>query len=230
MDSLEGLTLHEVNQDLYRNIVSLRVSQDLFDDLSDDPADWTVAQNLEIHCKPPSFESHQPIIDRPFEDAEFMAAVQFPFDHWSHSRFSRGQFGVWYGSDDLPTTIYETVHHWRNGFLQDAGFDQLEQVIQERRVHLVYCRGALINLLPKQTQWPELRADDYTHCQRLGERIQNEGYPGLWTRSARCDGINAALFTPKILSNARIHCYLTYRLEAGQVKVWRDNHNELLVI
>ncbi|WP_308364964.1 MULTISPECIES: RES family NAD+ phosphorylase [unclassified Microbulbifer] len=228
--SLGGLALLEVDGDLYRNIVSLRVSQDLFDDLSDDPADWQAAIELEAACKPLQYESRQPVIDRPFEDAEFISAVRFPFDNWSQSRFSRGQFGVWYGSPELETTIFETAYHWRNGLLADAGLENREGVSIERRVHLVHCRSALINLLPKAAEWPELRADDYAPCQSLGERVHREGHPGLWAPSARCDGTNAAVFTPRVLSNPRPHCYLTYRIEGGAVKVWRDPETALMAI
>jgi hypothetical protein len=228
--SLDGLALVEVNEDLYRNIVSLRVSQDLFDDLSDDPADWQAAIELEAVCKPPQYESRQPVIDRPFEDAEFISAVRFPFDNWSQSRFSRGQFGVWYGSPKLEATIFETVYHWRNGLLADTGLEDYESISIERRVHLVHCRGALINLFPKAAAWPELRADDYAPCQSLGERIHREGHPGLWTLSARCDGVNAAVFTPRILSDPRTHCYLTYRIESGVVTVWRDPNEVLMTV
>lgn len=230
MDSLSGLTLLDINKDLYRNIVSLRESQDLFDDLSADPADWQTAIELEASCKPPQYESRQPVIDRPFEDAEFVSAVHFPFDNWSQSRFSRGQFGVWYGCPELETTIFETVYHWRSGLLADAGLENCEGISIERRVHLVHGRGALINLLPQSPEWPELCADNYAPCQSLGERIHLEGHPGLWTPSARSAGVNAAIFTPRILSNPRTHCYLTYRIENGVVAVRRDPKQVLLVI
>ena len=46
MDSLfDWLTLADVQQDFARNIVSLRMSQDLFDDLSSDPAHRLLADN-----------------------------------------------------------------------------------------------------------------------------------------------------------------------------------------
>jgi hypothetical protein len=228
--SLDGLTLLEVGQDICRNIVSLRESQHLFDDLSDDPADWQAAISLEIAHKPSHYESNQPAIDRPFEEAEFISAIRFPFDNWSQSRFSRGQFGVWYGSPELETTVHETVYHWRNGLLADAGLENYEGVSIERRVHLVRCSGALINLTPRIDEWPQLRANDYAPCQALGERLHREGHPGLWTPSARCTGINAAVFTPRILSNPRTQCYLTYQIREGKVEVWRDSERVLLTI
>lgn len=228
--SLDGLKLIEINQDLYRNIVSLRISQDLFDDLSDDPADWKAAVDLEMLHKPIQYESQNPVINRPFEDAEFISAIQFPFDNWSQSRFSRGQFGIWYGSPELETTIYETVHHWRNGFLADTGLENMEGISVERRVHQVYCSSAIIDLLPKKIDWPELRSGNYTHCQTLGEKLHREGHPGLWTPSARCNGTNAAMLVPRVLSNPRTHCYLTYCIEGGGVTIKRDLHSTLLRI
>jgi hypothetical protein len=227
---MDGLALREVNIDLYRNIVSLRSDQDLYDDLSKDPEDWAAAQQVELAYKPSAYRSHQPIIDRPFEDAELIAAIEFPFKHFSASRFSRGHFGVWYGSEELNTTVYETVYHWRNGFLVDAGFDAIEGVAIERRVHLVHCRGGLLNLLPKRNDWPELRADDYNQCQKFGERIYREGHPGLWTPSTRCEGTNAAVFNRNILSDPRNCCYLTYKIEGGRVKVWRNLDSILFLI
>lgn len=218
---LEGLTLKDLRQDLYRNVVSLRQSMDLFDDLSGEPEDWQAAINMELAFKPPYYESAQPIINRPFEEAAFFDAIQFPFNHLGESRFSRGVFGVWYGSEDLETTIYETVYHWRHSFLADAGYQDIEGVAVERRVHLVHCDAALINLHPVIGEWPELRGDSYAPCQMLGERLHHQGHPGLWTISARSCGSNAAVFTPQVLSNPRIHCYLTYQLEGGRVSVYR---------
>ena len=40
------LAVTDVRQDLVRNIVSLRVSQDLFDDLTDDPAEAATVERL----------------------------------------------------------------------------------------------------------------------------------------------------------------------------------------
>lgn len=219
---LEGLTLKQVRQDLYRNVVTLRQSEDVFDDLSDEPEDWKAAIGLEMVFKPQYYQSAQPVIDRPFEEAALRDAIQFPFDHLGESRFSRGHFGVWYGSDSMDATIHETVYHWRNGFLADASYNDIEGVSVERRVHLVRCDAALINLLPQSEGWPELVSDDYSSCQMLGETIHKQGYPGVWTPSARLRGATtAAVFTPRVLSDPRVHCYLTYRLERGSVTVYR---------
>lgn len=225
---LDGLTLKEIRQDLFRNIISTRQSQDLFDDLSDDPDDWHTAIHLEMAFKPPHYESNQPIIDRPFEEAAYLEAIQFPFDHLGESRFSKGTFGVWYGSEQLETTIHETVYHWKEGFLKDAGFDSLDNVSVERRVHLVHCDGALINLTDKKDSWPELIGNEYGPCQELGRKIHRQGHPGLWTPSARHPGTNAAVFSSDPLTNPRPHCYLTYTLIGGLVEVSRSPGSVIL--
>jgi hypothetical protein len=49
------LTLADVHQDVTRNIVSLRASQDLFDDLTDDPAEWSLAQKVVDEVRPPPY-------------------------------------------------------------------------------------------------------------------------------------------------------------------------------
>ena len=112
--------LADTHGDLVRNIVSIRVSQDLFDDLSDNPADWQTAIRLELATKPRMFVSPVPTIDRPFEEARWNDAIHYPFRHWMKSRYADGSFGVWYGSDTVETSVYETLYHWRQGLLADA--------------------------------------------------------------------------------------------------------------
>ncbi|MEJ7137342.1 RES family NAD+ phosphorylase [Amphibiibacter pelophylacis] len=226
MGVLDGASLCDLDQDLARNIVSLRESQDLFDDLSDSPADWRIAQQAEHQARPRSHVSPQPVIHRPFEEAAWMGAVQWPFDHPGASRFSDGQFGVWYGSDTVETTIYETVHHWANGFLADAGLQQ-HSVQAERKVYLVRCTALLADL--RRTAEPGLGIldrRDYSLSQALGARLHREGHPGLLVRSARRSaawnsGWNAAILHPDRLSDPRVACFLSYQLDGGRVTVTR---------
>lgn len=213
--------------DVKRNIKSLRVSEDLFDDLSDDPADYAIAIEAELATKPKDYMDI-PIIARPFERARYNHAIAFPFRHWSASRFSDGSFGVWYGAKDLRTTVAETVFHWVHDFLSACGFDQLTQpIIGERRVFNVDCRAFLLDLRSKTTTYPELVDPDPAHyawTQQVGLQLNQQGYPGLINRSARASGDVFAVFKSEILSKPRDHCFLTYRYEAAAhcVKVERE--------
>lgn len=221
MSSLFAHTqLADIHRDVVRNIVSLRESQDLFDDLTDDPAEWLLAQKVEDEVKPPLYASRTPLIDRPFEDAQWFNAIAWPFKHWQTSRFSDGSFGVWYGSESVETTVYESAYHWYRGLLSDAGFEQMA-VIAERKVYWVACNAALLDFRQVSDAQPELlHPSDYTFCQAVGARIHREGHPGLLTQSVRRPaGENLAIFNPAVLSNPRHNCQLTYRLESGQIVV-----------
>ncbi len=222
---MEGLLLSragvaDFNDDLARNVVSLRVSEDLFDDLSDDPADQQIAIEHEMATKPPPYTSDQPAVQRPFEEAEWQNAIGYPFENWSESRYSTGRFGVWYGAESIETTVHETVYHWRR-FLADAGWDA-EGVI-ERRVYWVHCSSLLLDFRPLVDEHAGLvHPRDYTLTQQLGARLHREGHPGVVSRSARCAGEIFDVFNPNVLSDPRTACFLTYQLRGGTVTVERD--------
>lgn len=215
------LGLIDVRHDVIRNIVSLRVSQDLFDDLSTDSEEWLLAQRVEAEVKPPPYRSNNPVIDRPFEDAEWFNAITWPFRHWQVSRFSDGSFGVWYGSHSEETTIYESAYHWYHGLISDAGFEQ-HSVVSERKLYTVTCKAALLDFRPIiPRRFPDLiHKTDYTFAQSVGQRMHREGHPGLLTFSARHpSGENYVIFNPAVLSDPRHHGYLTYRLEASRIAI-----------
>lgn len=221
MDQLFAhLTLTDVHRDVIRNIVSISSSQVLFDDLSSDPAEWALAQQVEDEVKPPPYQSRTPVIHRPFEDAEWFNAIGWPFKHWQASRFTDGSFGVWYGCDTAETSVYETAYHWFKGFLADAGF-QNEKVIGERKLYQVACDAALVDLRPlTETHSGLMHKTDYGTTQSVGARLHREGHPGLITTSVRlATGQNFVILNPKVLSRPRNHCQLSYRLEDHRIVV-----------
>jgi len=195
--------------DLVRNIQTIRVSQDLFDDLSAERADQDVAIAAESVGRLPS---DAPLITRPFD---YGTVITYPFANFNGqgTRFSDGlRYGVWYGSLELETTVYETAYH-RHRFLVDS-FPGLDREIQgERRVFLVRCDAILIDLRGKEAAEPRLvdRAT-YAFTQPLGAYLQAQGTNGLLVKSARCDGCNAAMFRAGALSGVRDLCHLTYTM------------------
>lgn len=201
-------TTTDFSGDLFRNIVSLRESRDLFADLADgDAALSHIATYAEMRVKediPGGF------LNRGFH---YTTAINYPFDHEPYlaTRYGNGGYGVWYGSMELNTSIHETCYHMMRG---EEGVEGLKSpIIRERAVYLVGCQAVLIDLRGKQKTFPWLVADDHGMTQAVGGRLQREGHPGLLAPSARCIGTNLAAFKPVILSNPRHHCYLTYRLD-----------------
>ena len=197
--------------DLVRNIPGIRESQHLFDDLSPDPADWDVAIAAEAAARIPTDAA---AITRPFD---YGSVISYTFDtsHWQATRFSDGtQYGVWYGSIALETTVYETAWHWYR-FVRDSFPDEDREIVTERRTFDVRCDALLIDLRGKERAYPELTSrTSYAFTQRLGRYVHEQDQNGVLVQSARCDGVNACLFEQERLSNVRHRAYLTYRLNA----------------
>lgn len=210
--------------DWHRNIVSLRTSIDIFQELVDDPESVRVLVEHEMATKPTG--EQQPIISRPFDDAAtydpIATAIQWPFDHPAASRYSNGAYGVWYGARTLLATIHETVHHFRlNTLASEVARNANEPIVQERRVHLVHCGAALVDLRSVcATDAGLLDPANYTHCQALGAEIRSSFLPGVLTLSARLENAEvAAVFVKEALSNPRPVCYLTYSLDVASQRV-----------
>lgn len=201
-----------VEEDLFRNIKGICESQNLFDDLIDDEDDFRVAVSASSLA---GATGASPIISRPFD---YGSVISYCFDasNWQQTRFSDGKkFGVWYGSFDLETTIHETVFHWHR-FVMDSFSAENRVITGERRVFRVACSALLVDLRGEEGDHPELVSrSSYTFCQALGAYLEDQGQNGLLTRSARCDGDNAAIFRPERLSNVRDNCYLVYRMNPG---------------
>jgi hypothetical protein len=210
--------------DLVRNIKGLRVSQDLFDDLSEDPADRAAALAAESATRLPSAS---PMISRPFE---YGTVITYPFlpQNWQATRFSDGlAYGVWYGALELETTVYETAYHWHR-FVTDSFAAEKREVIGERRLLDVRCDAILIDLRGKEKRAPRLLdRRDYGYPQALGRYLRAQSQNGLLVRSARAPAAlsadNAALFRPEALSGVREKCFLTYRMNpaADEITVER---------
>jgi hypothetical protein len=200
-------TAVDYHGDLSRNIKTIREAQALFDDLSQDSADWDIAIAAEAQDY---IASGAPLITRPFD---YGVVITYPFvpQHWQQTRFSDGlRYGVWYGSLEVETTVYESIHHWRR-FIEDSFAAEDRTIIGERRVFDVRCDAIMMDLRSKESKFPALldrRSYAYTHA--LGRYLNEQGQNGVLVHSARTQGTNAAVLRPEVLSSVRDRCYLTY--------------------
>jgi hypothetical protein len=209
-------TAVDYHGDLARNIKTIREAQALFDDLSDDAADWNAAVAAE---RQDYIASAAPLITRPFD---YGVVITYPFvpQHWQQTRFSDGlRYGVWYGSLELETTVYESIHHWRR-FIEDSYADEDRTIIGERRVFDVRCDAIMMDLRGKESQFPQLvDRHSYAYTHGLGRYLDEQGQNGVLVRSARTHGTNAAILRPDVLSVVRDRCYLTYLTHPGRDEV-----------
>lgn len=203
----------DFHDDLVRNIKCLPASQQPFDDLSDDPEDQALAVAAESASR---IRSEAPLITRPFD---YGMVISYPFVNFNGhgTRFSDGlHYGIWYGSLDLESTVYETVHHWRE-FVADSFALEDREIVSERRVFQVRCNAILVDLRGKERREKRLLdRRDYRYPQGLGHYLKERNQNGLLVHSARCSGTNAAVFTPDVLSRARDLCILSYRMNPTQ--------------
>jgi hypothetical protein len=204
----------DFNDVFKRNIVSLRKSEDLFDDLSDSEEARMIARSLESEAKKGIPTN---IIDRGFH---YTTAIEYPFVNESYlqSRYGTGEFPVWYGSLDLDTTIYETAYHM---FQEENKVHDNDNVIfRERAIYDVSCSAILIDLRGKEKDYPDIVANHYSFTQSIAKRIYQEGHPGLMVPSARrAIGANGVIFLKSVLSNPKLKCYLNYTLIRNKSKV-----------
>ena len=205
------------SDDVYRNIVSLKCSEDLFDDLYEDtdPDLYAIAVACEMRVKS---ELSPGVIQRGFH---YNTAILYPFEKepFLSTRYSDGRYGVWYGSLDERTTIYETAYHFAK--FESATDWQIEglsdTVVRERAVYKIHCQSILIDLRSARFA-AKLTTNDYYYTQKVGEHLQREGHPGIITPSARSQGDNIVMFNPDRLSNPSVFQYYRYVLSR------KENH------
>lgn len=200
-------TSRDFNDGVFRNIVSLRESIDLYSELTEGNAELgriATAAVMRIKQDIPSG-----FIERGFH---YTTAITYPFEHepYLSSRYGDGSYSVWYGSMEPETTMAETAHHM---MMDEGSIDGLNETItRERALYSIHCHAVLVDLSGKRNSYPELIADDYTFTQPIGRRLQHEGQPGLLAPSARsASGINVVIFNPGVLSNPQLLFYLTYK-------------------
>lgn len=220
MDDIDDLfdCSKNINSRLFRNIVSIKPSQDLFDDLSENKDDWHNAIELERNTHPELKESA--LIQRAFDYSKNQDYIGYPFENITHSRFSNGRFGLWYGSETLETSICETAYHSIKMLKETEGFAHTGNIIYlQRRVGTAACSGVSLDLTSKTKKYPWLiHPNNYKQTQLIGDKIFNEGHPLLRVKSARSNGINIVAFNQKTLSDARDFCYLDYKVDFARNK------------
>ena len=222
-------TAVDYHGDLARNIKTIRESQALFDDLSPDAVDWSVAIAAESQDY---IASAAPLVTRPFD---YGAVITYPFvpHHWQETRFSDGlHYGVWYGSLSMETTVPESIYHWRR-FIEDSFAGTDREIVGERRVFDVRCDAIVMDLRGTEARCPQIvdRAS-YAYTHALGRYLHDQGQNGLIVRSARAAGENAAILRPQVLSAVRDRCYLTYVTNPtrDEVVVQRSNGERWMTV
>lgn len=192
---------------VFRNIASLRNSQDLFDDLVDDSAGRAAALAADLRLR----TGARGIIER---GLHYSAAIDYPFssDTTVASRYGDGSVRVWYGAFDEATALAETCWHQLQQLRAIEGVSA--PVVRYRAVYRVRANGLFLELRGKQREHPELLDDDYAATQAIGKHAAMQGLAGLLYPAARWpEGSCLAAFRAEPLSSPQQLYLLTYRID-----------------
>lgn len=222
MDVINSLSY---NGRVLRNIPTINHSQDLFDDLGGDVAAAGVAIAVEMATRPAHYEPGSPVIHRPFDEVEWISAVAYPFENINSSRLSTGlEYGVWYGSLSIETTIRETLHYQTAKLIDDFATAGFMPSTVDRRVYELDLSRLLVDMTkPAKEALKFSNPADHSYAQMRAAQLRSAGAAGLLYKSARCSGNNIGLFSADGLSNARVLCCLTYIFDAAGTRVLRGS-------
>ncbi|HTH27522.1 MAG TPA: RES family NAD+ phosphorylase [Sphingobium sp.] len=209
--------LTEFKDRVFRNITSLRVSENLFDDLVTDAGGRAAAVAADLRMR----IAETGVIAR---GLAYSQAIEYPFasDSALSSRYGDGRLRVWYGALEEDTALAETCWHQLAQLRAIEGVT--ETVVRYRKVFSVEANGLFLELRGKELEHPELLDSDYAATQAIARHAAGQGLPGLLYPAARWpEGSCLAAFRPEPLSDARQLYYLTYRIDpvAGTVTVER---------
>jgi RES domain len=132
------------------------------------------------------------------------------------SRFSDGEWPVFYAAIGRKTAEKESSHHYGRKAAGDAA--------ARRPVHysIVRCRfsGETVDLQPQLPDWPNLISNDYTFCNGLGREAHDSGLGGFFAPSARDNGgTTVPAFIEETLFGAVIEATATLTFDGGQASV-----------
>lgn len=136
------------------------------------------------------------------------------------SRFSAGQYGVYYAANSLETAVAEVSHH-RSVFLARTNPPATEL---GTRLVTAELDASLHDVRNELESAPELYdPDHYGAAQDFGARIRDAGSWGVIYHSVRYQpGQCVALFRPRALRNAKATLYLALVWDGSRITHWYE--------
>jgi len=203
----------------YRLVPSLYPSKSLFERVAD-PADIDnlieaeaetnprVRQQLgEMSLIPPAERLRGP------GSTPIMAA--FTHLNPNGSRFSDGNYGVFYAGRALHTAIRETKHH-RTKFLQETHRGPMHL---HMRIYAAHLSASMHDIRGMRAALPKVYdPDSYAESNKFGVKLRAAGSSGIVYDSVRDPGGQcAAVFRPKALSRCREIGHLLYHWDGARI-------------
>jgi len=197
-----------------RIIRSLYPPIDLFEDIAD-PADWELLASAEAKTNPRVRDQIGQISLVPAErrvSGPGASWVMAPFTHVSPdrpTRFSAGDYGVYYCGRTFEVALRETVHHFERAMRATRE----PKVVADYRELVGRVQLTAHDLRGQAAFAGSLDPDDYAESQALGRRLRaQEASEGIVYPSVRAAGGEAlAVFWPDRVSRPTQRRHLAYR-------------------
>ncbi|RYY01697.1 MAG: RES domain-containing protein [Gammaproteobacteria bacterium] len=211
------------NQTAYRLIPSKYPPKSLFDDVADHDQFEVLFAIQELTNPRIRNElgnlNRVPAQERPYGIRGCNYALG-PFVHLNPdgSRFSKGDFGIYYAAEDVETAIAETRYHQQYYFSSVVGlkFDRLSMRCLKTQfsANLRDIRDDSF----KQSDW--YSKDNYSAAQQLGENVKANNDAGIAYWSVRIDNkICYALFSPSVIRDVIQTTHYEYIWDGEKITV-----------
>ncbi len=218
MIDIDTLPSSEVNEPVYRVILSRYPQIDLFERVSS-PEDWDVLYAVESMTNPRLRDEVGDIRlvspeDRVYGDGAswIMAAFTHPPVDGHGGRFNR-DFGVYYSAAEEAVAIAESSFH-RARFMRES---RIAQTTQEMRVIRAHLGPASLHDVRHLVGDAIYDPDDYGEAQKLGYALRDANSFGVHYQSVRVDGECYGVLRPRALSDAIHMRYLRYHYDQGSI-------------
>jgi hypothetical protein len=123
------------------------------------------------------------------------------------SRFSNGDYGVYYAADTLPTAIAETIYH-KEIFMSYT--KEPPQELDMRSLVADFSAELLdITALNKHNDNLYLPSN-YAFGQAFGAQVKRGHRDGIFYHSIRAEGFNFALFKPNVIHKCQQGAHFSY--------------------
>lgn len=201
----------------HRVIASAYPHVDLYADLGVPAEDWDVLHEIEGLTNERLRDACGHLQRIPSADRAQGPGASFimaPFARPNPSRFSGGDYGVYYCAAREETAIREVAYH-RTRFMAESKRPPQTLVTRTLAANV---RGRSYNLFSLKWKW--LRSDDYTRCQEFGQ-LAHEQVDLLRYESVRDRGhVAYAVFRPKCIRNARPVRFIEMYWDGNTITHW----------
>jgi hypothetical protein len=214
----------------YRNIYTIKPSQDLFDDLVD-PEDFPILQTWDNETS--QIQHGVSLKDRVFQYGN-VAETLYVFDknQWSRGRFGDGKtYGVWYGALEKETSVQEALYWVYRNSREDIAASKTPVVIDRKMLVAQIQTERMVDLRTLKEYAEPLVSEDYSFCQTLGAYAVENKINLFLTPSARHPGGTCVpVFSASAIQSDRMVYYIHFTFTRdGTVQITTDEDRPFVI-